>query len=172
MIRTIFLALVFLPFIAVAQKTDIFIKLVDASGKQFNGDATLKGYEKQLGVITVSSTGKNNTQLLFTMPITGASADLKRSMANGEVLQSGILTVTKPDPASGKPLLVYTIKMENIKVTACGETIGCNNLQNTATTLTATRIGWTYYQANANGTQSISRKYGYDASTGLEWTNF
>jgi type VI protein secretion system component Hcp len=172
MIRSIILAFILLPFIAVAQKTDIFIKLVDASGKQINGDASLKGYERQIGVVTVSSAGKNNMQLLFTMPITGASADLKRSMASGEVLQSGILTVTKLDPAFGKPLIVYTIKMENIKVNACSETIGCNNMQNTATTLTATRIGWTYYQTNPNGTQSVSRKYGYDATTSLEWTNF
>jgi hypothetical protein len=38
--------------------------------------------------------------------------------------------------------------------------------------ITATRIGWTYYQTSPNGAQTVSRKYGYDANTGQEWTNF
>jgi hypothetical protein len=38
--------------------------------------------------------------------------------------------------------------------------------------ITATRIGWTYYQIDATGRSGISRKYGYDSETGKEWTNF
>ncbi len=170
--RTIICFLLLLPAIAFAKKTDIFFKLTDAAGKQINGDASGKGFEKQLGVFTVTSGGKNNTQLAFSMPITGASAELKRSMANGEVLLNGLLTVTKADPGMGRPAMVYTIKKEGIRVNACSEAIGCNNVQLSNVTITATRIGWTYYQTSPNGAQTVSRKYGYDSDSGKEWTNF
>lgn len=168
----IFFLLFLFPALGFAQKQDIFIKITDASGKQINGDATTKGFEKQLGVLTVNTAGKNNTQLLFSMPITGASADLKRAMATGEVLLTGLVTVTRLDATMGKPVIVYTIKMENMRVNACSESIGCNNTQTTNSAITATRIGWTYYQANPNGSLTVSRKYGYDSGTGQEWTNF
>ncbi len=169
--RTIIIALFLLPLAVTAQKQNIFIKLNDASGKQINGDASIKGYERWLGLFTVANGGKNNTQVNFTMAITGAAADLKRVMASGELL-SGLLHVTQVDPSSGRPMLVYTIKMEGIRVNTCGEAVGCNNAMGTTTTMTATRIGWTYYQTAASGVQNISRKYGYDAATGGEWTNF
>lgn len=169
--RTIILFLFFLPFAAVAQKQNIFLKLNDASGKQIAGDAFVKGYERWLGLFTVANGGKNNTQVNFSMAIAGASADLKRLMASGELL-SGQLNVTQVDPSSGRPVLVYTIKMEGIRVNTCSEAVGCNNAMGTTATITATRIGWTYYQQDASGRSAVSRKYGYDGDTGGEWTNF
>jgi len=169
--RKFIFILLFAPIFCFAQKQTIFLKLTDAGGKQINGDGTLRGFERQLGIITLSSAGKNNTQQLFTMPVTGASADLKRVMASGELL-SGLLTVTQSDPSMGKPMIVYTIKMEDIRVNACSESIGCNNAMSTAAAITATRIGWTYYQTAPNGVQTVSRKFGFDAGSGKEWTNF
>ncbi|MGZ5220134.1 MAG: hypothetical protein ACXWC7_08650 [Chitinophagaceae bacterium] len=46
--------------------------------------------------------------------------------------------------------------MEKIKVTSCNESMGCNTVMTTSVTLQATRIGCTYYQTNATGTQTIS----------------
>jgi hypothetical protein len=62
--------------------------------------------------------------------------------------------------------------MEGIRINACSESVGCNNTMGSNVVITATRIGWTYYQYNSKGTQTVSRKYGYDANTGQEWTNF
>jgi hypothetical protein len=42
----------------------------------------------------------------------------------------------------------------------------------TTVTLQATRIGWTYYQTDRAGTQVVTNKYGFDAETGGQWTNF
>jgi type VI protein secretion system component Hcp len=125
-----------------------------------------------LYALTVGSAGKNNTQVTFSMNITGASADLKRAMTNGETLQSGLVTVTQLNPSMGRPMVVYSIKIEEIKVNACSESMGCNSAMTTSATITATRIGWTYYQNNPNGTQTVSRKYGFDSASGKEWTNF
>jgi hypothetical protein len=36
----------------------------------------------------------------------------------------------------------------------------------------ASRIGWTYYQGGRTGTQTISRKFGWDSESKTEWTNF
>lgn len=168
--RTTIFILLFIPFIVAAQKQDVFIRLTDANGAQIKGDAFVKGFERTMLAITTNSSGKNNTQFSFTMNVTGASADLKRAMNNGEFLSSGLVTVTQP--AVNKPLVVYTIKMEKIRVTFCGESMGCNSAMTTSVTLQATRIGWTYYQTNANGSQTVSNKYGFDAEMGGAWTNF
>lgn len=168
--RTIIFILFLMPIIAAAQKQDVFIRLADANGVQIKGDATLKGFENCMQALTTNSGGKNNTQLSFTMNVSGASADLKKAMNGGEFLSSGLVTVTQP--AAGRPSIAYTIKMEKIKVTSCNESMGCNNVMTTAVTLQAGRIGWTYYQTNATGAQTVSNKYGYDAEAGGPWTKF
>lgn len=170
--RTIILSLLLLPFTLAAQKTDVYLKLTDAAGQQIRGEAFAKGYERSIAVLSFNSGGKNNSQLTFTMSISGASADLKRAMGNGSLLTNGQLTVTQPNPNGGLPVIAYTIKMEAIKVNSCSESMGCNNVLTTNTVLTATRIGWTYYQTSPNGSQTVSRKYGFDSATGGEWTNF
>ena len=169
--RTLILSLLLLPFTLAAQKSDVFLKLTDASGQLIKGDATAVGFEKTIYVLSFTSAGKNNTQLNFTMSVNGASADLKKAMANGSLLQNGVLTVAQII-SGGKPAISYTIKMEGIKVNSCSESMGCNNVITTNTVLTATRIGWTYYQTSPSGVQTVSRKYGFDTATGSEWTNF
>jgi type VI protein secretion system component Hcp len=169
--RTIILMMLAMPFLSFAQKQDVFIKLTDAGGKLLNGDAVVKGFERNIQAQSTSSGGKNNTQFSFTMSISGVSADLKRTMNNGEQLLSGIVTATQTN-GTGAPAVVYTIKMEKIKVNSCAELMGCNGVTTTSVTLTATRIGWTYYQQGRNVALTVSNKYGYDAETGGAWNNF
>jgi type VI protein secretion system component Hcp len=171
LMRNFIWLLLLLPFTSVAQKTDVYIKLTDATGQQIKGDVITKGFERNIGALSFASSGKNNTQLSFTMSIGGAAADLKRAVASGSLLLNGVLTVVQSN-GSGMPIVSYTIKMENIKVNSCAEAMGCNNVLTTTTVLTATRIGWTYYQTSPNGAQTVSRKYGFDSDTGREWTNF
>ena len=169
--RTIILAFLLLPFVAAAQKTDVYLKLTDASGQPIKGDVVVKGFERSIGVFSFSSGGKNNSQLSFNMSVNGAAADLRRAMGSSSILPNGTLTVTQPS-GSGAPAISYTIKMENIRVTNCTDQMGCNGVMNTTAVITATRIGWTYYQTDASGRPTVSRKYGFDNDTGREWTNF
>ncbi|HNV27947.1 MAG TPA: type VI secretion system tube protein Hcp [Cyclobacteriaceae bacterium] len=170
--KTIILLLRIIPTISLSQKTDVFVKLTDAKGVQIMGEATLKGFERWIGATTISSGGKNNTELSFTMAVSGVSSDLKRALANGELLLNGQVTVLSPNPTTGYPVTSYTIKMETIAVTFCSEAMGCNNVMTTSVNLRATRIGWTYYQIGKAGAQTISKKFGWDADTQSEWTNF
>jgi type VI protein secretion system component Hcp len=167
--RTIILMLMLSPLFIFSQKTDVFIKLTDAKGQQIKGEAVMKGFEKWIGATTITSGGKNNTQLSFTMTVNGASADLKRAMANGELLVSGQVTVLSPTQTGGGPALSYSIKMEKISLSSCFEAMGCNSAMNTTVLLQATRIGWTYYNT---GTQTVSRKFGWDTESNKEWVNF
>lgn len=170
--RTIIFVLLFTPILSIAQKADVFIKLTDAKGQQIKGESVAKGFEGWILAATTSSTGKNNTQFSFTMNISGASADLKRAMASGELLMTGQVNVMNTNFSTGAPKPVYIIKMGKIKVLTCSETMGCNNAMNTSVILQATRIGWTYYQTDRTGALTVSNKYGYDAETGAEWKNF
>jgi type VI protein secretion system component Hcp len=171
--RTIILLLLFSPLFSLAQKTTVFIKLTDARGQQIRGEGMEKGMERWIGATSISSAGKNSTQLSFTMVVNGASADLKRALSTGEFLLNGQVSVLAPNQASGIPALSYSIKMERIAVTACYEAMGCNNIMNTTVSLQATRIGWTYYNINgAGGAQTVSRKFGWDAEKQAEWTGF
>lgn len=169
--RTIILMLLLSPLFSFAQKQDVFLKLTDANGLQIKGDAVTKGYEKSIAVLSFAQAGKNNSQLSFSMNISGAGADLKKAMNNGSLLQNGTLTVTQLS-GSGIPAITYTIKMENIQVNSCSESMGCNGVMTTTTVLTAGRIGWTYYQTDNTGRTSVSRKYGFDIQSGKEWSNF
>lgn len=170
--RTIIFLLLILPIMTAAQKTDVFIKLTDARGQQIKGDAVLKGFERWIAATSITSGGKNNTQLSFTMAVSGASADLKKAIANGEVLMNGQVSVTSPNTSFGAPVISYTIKMENVSVSSCFEAMGCNSTMNTTVILQATRIGWTYYDQSRTGAQTVSRKFGWDNASGKEWTNF
>jgi len=170
--RTIIFLLFLIPFFATAQKQDVYIRLIDANGKQVNGDAVTKGFEKWMQGLSTSSGGKSNTQFSFTMNITGASADLKRALANGEFLMNGQVNVMQTINGAYTPQPVYFIKMEKIRVLSCAEAMGCNGVMTTTVSLQATRIGWTYYQTGKTGAPSVSNKFGYDAETGGSWTNF
>ena len=168
--RTIILLVLMLPLLTTAQKTNTYLNLTDAGGQQIKGDAVVRGFERCLGLFSFTAAGKNNSQLSFNMSVSPAAADLKKAMSTGALLINGTLTVTQPGP--GAPIILYTIKMENIRVNSCAESMGCNGVMNTVTNLTATRIGWTYYQQDARGASTVSRKYGYDNDSGKEWTNF
>jgi len=170
--KTIILILLLAPFLAFSQKSYIFIKLTDARGQQIKGESSEKGYEKWLQASTANSSGKNNTTVSFMMSISGASADLKRALTNGEFLIDGQVAFTALVPSVYRLVLTYTIKMENISVLSCEESVGCDGVMNTAVTLQATRIGWTYYQAGKTGAPVVSKKYGWDAGNNKEWTNF
>ncbi len=78
----------------------------------------------------------------------------------------------KLDGNTGRPVTSYTIKMENIGVLACLESMGCNNAMATSVSLQAARIGWTYYQLDKSGMLNISQKYGWDAEANTAWNNF
>jgi type VI protein secretion system component Hcp len=117
--KTLIFLLLLTPFISLSQKTDVYVKLTDAKGQQIKGDAVVKGFERWIGATTISSGGKNNTVLSFTMPVSGASADLKRALATEELLLTGQATVLSPNQTGGGPIISYTIKMENIIVSSC-----------------------------------------------------
>ncbi len=169
--RTLMLSLLFFPFAVLAQKTESYLKLNNTAGQLIKGNAVAKGFEKSITAQSFSSSGKNNTQLTFSMAVSPAAAELKTAMGSGSLLPNGTLTVTQAGNL-GAPNILYIIKMENIKVNSCAESMGCNGAITTSTVITATRIGWTYYQADAAGKWTVSRKYGYDSETGKEWTNF
>ena len=168
--RTIIFLLLLLPLLSFSQSQQVFIKLTDNSGQLIKGDAVLKGFERAIEAITMNSTGKNNTQLDFTMQVTGASADLKNAMVTGRLLSSGEVSVITPNLAAVTKL--YTIKMEEITVLSCAETMGCNSTVTTTVSLRATRIGWTHYSQNKTGATVVSRKFGWDSVAGVEWSSF
>ncbi len=169
--RTVIFLLLLIPAMSFAQRQDVYVKLTDSQGSQIKGDAVTRGFERWMQALTVNSGGKNNTQLSFTTTISGASAELKKAIANGEWLMNGQVSVMQVAGGESQKA-AYIIKMEKIKVLSCSEMMGCNGVMTTSVTLQATRIGWTYYQTNKMGTQVVSNKYGYDAETGGQWTNF
>ncbi|MBI1343683.1 MAG: hypothetical protein GC171_12175 [Terrimonas sp.] len=169
--RTFIFILLSVPSFLFSQTSAVFIKLTDAKGTPVNGDVVTRGFEKSIRALTLSNTGKNNTQLNFTMPVTGAGAALKSAMAGNEQLLNATVFVMV-NGMNGTLQTSYTIKMERISVVSCSESMGCNNAMTTAVTLQATRIGWTYYTTDRAGNTTVSQKYGFDAATGKPWTNF
>lgn len=160
--RTIIFILALSPFFSFSQtNSSVFIKLTDAKGNPIKGESKDIKFKDWIHSASISSGGNNNTQLTFTMQISGASADLKKAMTTNEWLLNGEVDVTKPGE---RPVTLYIIKMEKIKVLSYAETTG-----SAAVTLQATRIGWIYYSMNNKGEQTESKRYGWDAETNKEW---
>jgi type VI protein secretion system component Hcp len=170
--RNLMFIFLLMPLFMVAQKQDVLIKVVDVNGQQIKGDALIKGFERWINALSIASGGKNNNQLNFSTAIGASSADFKRAMANGELLTSAQVTVLASTQNSMMPVILYTIKLEKIRVSACSEVMGCNAAMNTTVTFQATRIGWTYYEQSKTGIQTVSRRFGWDAENNKEWTNF
>ena len=171
--RTLLFILLMIPGLCFSQSAYVFIKLTDANGIQVKGDVITKGFERTIRAWTTSSSGKNNTQFSFTMPVTGAGAIFKKAMDNGELLLNATVSVMAVNRATSNLQPSYTIRMEGIRVTACAESMGCDAKMTTSVSMSATRIGWTYYTEDKSGTGVVvSQKYGFDASTGMAWNNF
>lgn len=169
--RTLIFILALSPFFGFSQSNDVVIKLMNANNQQIKGGSTFEKYRDWIYTSSINSGGNNNTQLTFTMGVNPASADLKKAMATGEFLSNGLVSVNKQGSSGGKPIVVYTIKMEKIKVLSCIETM-VNRITTTTVVLKAARIGWTYYTMTNTGVTTVSRKYGWDAEANKEWTNF
>lgn len=168
--KKLLLILLMLPIMALAQKSDVYINLTNASGTPIKGDAVTRGFEKWIQGLTITSGGKNNTQVNFTMNIGGSVAELQKAMLSGELLSIGQISVMQSGTYT--PITQYMIKMERIKVLECYNTMGCNGVMTTTVTLQPVRIGWTYYSTGKSGLQTVSNKYGYDLDAGGAWNNF
>jgi len=169
--RNIILILLLTPVFSFAQTSTVYIKLTDASGQLIKGEAIAKGFERTIQAGSTSAAGKNNTQFSFTSTVSGASADIKKAMATGQLLATAEVIAVIPN-GMGAPQLSYTIKMEQVSVLSCTESMGCNGIMNTVVSLQATRIGWTYYTQNRSGAVAVSRKFGWDTAANAEWNNF
>ena len=170
--KTLIFFLLLIPSLVFSQTSYVFIKLSDAKGNQITGDANTRGFERTIRGLTTASSGKNNTQFDFTMPVTGAAATLKSALANLEQLLNAMVYVLTPNPSTGALQYSYTITMQDIRVIYCAESMGCNNMTTTGVSLVATRIGWTYYTTDRSGNAVVSQKYGFDSQTGGAWSNF
>ena len=169
--QTIFFFLLMLPLLGYSQDSKVFIKLIDQSGRQITGECTVKGFERWIQAETMNSSGKNSTQLSFTMPISSSSGTLKSYSTSGNKINSGQISVMANN-GFGTLVPSYIISMEKINVLGCAESMGCNGVMSTAVILQTTRIGWTYYQSSKSGMQTVANKYGWDAETNTAWTNF
>lgn len=170
--RTLILFLLFLPLSFFLKGQNVYVKLIDPNGTLIKGDAVDRGFEGTIRAFTITNGGKNNTQVTFTMSISGASASLKKAMTTGMFLLNGMITVLEQSTGSYAPKPAYTITMEKIKVISCTESLGCNGVMTTSVIIQATRTGWTYYQRARDGSWVLANKYGYDAETGAEWKGF
>lgn len=166
----ILIAMFAAPFIMAGQTSSVYIKLTDAGGKQIKGTSTMRGFENCIIAQTLATAGKNNSQVNFTMEVSGASGELKRLLGTGEYLTNGMLTVISI--SGGRAITQYKINMEKMRVTACSESMGCNNVMTTTVVLQAMRIGWTYYQQDRTGNSTVSSKFGYDLESGKSWEGF
>ncbi len=176
--RYLLFAALLLPALAFSQQTTTYLKLNDANGIQIKGTAFVKGFEAQIVVTSMVSDpgnqkngGKPSNTITFTMPVSGATADLRRSINSGKPLSSGDLTSLVSSQMSA-PSITFRIRMEQVTVVSLVDAIGCNGVMNTTVVLEAERMGWTYYNTNKGGASIVSNKYGWDARAGKEWTGF
>lgn len=170
--RILFIFLFCWPAGLWAQSNPVYVYLTDARGQLIRGESVVCGYENWIQALTLAQGGKYNSQISFTMNVSGSAGLLKQSMNQRERLSTGRIVVMEIDRASGQLRPKYTINMEQIVVLGCAESMGCNSAMTTTVSLQATRVGWTYYQTGRNGMTVVSSKSGWDLSTNSAWNNF
>lgn len=168
----IFLLLIGFSAVCFGQEEQVYMKLYNAEGKMIAGNVTIQRFEGAIQALTLSSSGDHNTELTFTMPVSGASARLKGMQANREELLTGTISAMRVNEQNGTLQPNYIIKMEKVTIITCTDSKGSGGSTVTNVVLKATRIGWTYYTSDRSGKSVISQKYGWDSSTGQSWNNF
>lgn len=161
--------LICLPLAVFSQKnTKTFGKFINSDGLVIKGSSVERGYEWQFVIQNlVANSSNNNTIVSFDTP-TGQGIAAFRDLANGKnKLQKGEITITVN--GIDRRIVSYKISMQDIAVTGCSD--DANTLL-THITLNATRIGWTYYDADRMGRTTVSSKTGWDSEKNSQWTNF
>lgn len=163
--------LILLPAIAFSQKNNAYINLTNTNGLPIKGNSVARGFERQIEAYPFQTNSANNdTRISFTMPVGPASGELRAAITSKQLLPKGEVTVTTR--SSDRSVIVYKIKMENIKVESCDDVKDGSGQMVTQVALRAVRIGWTYYTTNRSGVQTVSGKNGWDSEKSVEWTSF
>ena len=183
--KSTFFLLAFLLFYigAHAQGYSIFVKIIDANGKQINGEVADKGYENQIAATNFGQENINCTtvtggapcsgksgRFIFNMVINKSLPLLKKALFSTEHLTSIDIIFRKP--GSSTPFTYYKIRLENVIVTHITDAADLINSVKNQVELDAARFGWTYIYQSANGGTDTPIKFGWDIISNTEWTGF
>jgi len=170
--RTLILAALLLPCIAFSQKSETYLSITD-NNIPVKGTATKGGYEGFIAITSLQAEGistkptmRGTDQVTFSMPVSTASADLKRALFRGVALPRCEFTILS---ANNQDQILCKIKLEDIYVNSCSDEVGANGVLYTSVVLSASRIGWAYFGPGNAGPNTIIRKFGWDTMKNGEW---
>lgn len=147
-------------------KQQTFLQFTDPSGKAIRGSSTSRGYENQIIATSFSGVTTGNQQVQFTMPSGAASATLASLQTGKQKLSRALFTITVMGESGLN--VINTVHLEDIRILSVHDANG-----STTVSLSASRIGTTYYQYDRKkGTRTISGKTGFDYTTKQPWNGF
>lgn len=139
---------------------------------KFTGGSTVKGYEKQVQIIELSTNGQNqNTTVNFKFSPCAASADFLAHTQLGKPIAQGQMDVLEKNPYNPAfTRIKYKIYFEDARILSCNDTKACNNVMATTVALGPQRICWIYYNYDVNGKLLGNTSNGFDIKTGQPWS--
>ncbi|MBN8652739.1 MAG: hypothetical protein J0L67_15005 [Cytophagales bacterium] len=143
------------------------------SPTKFIGNATNKGYEQQVEIIEVTTTGQSRgTTVSLKFSPCPASADFITHTQLGKLISKGQVEILEKNPSNPAFTRVkYKIYFEDARINSCTDTKACNNQMATTVTLNPQRICWLYYNYEpASGKISGTTTNGFDLKSGQAWT--
>lgn len=165
-----------------SQVIEIFVKVIDASGTQINGESA---DIKHLNEIVTTSFGQENINcstitggapcagkpghFIFNMGISKSLPLLKKALYNTEHLTSIDIVFRK---SGGAPFEFYKIRLENVIVTHITDAADITSSVKNQVEVDAARFGWTFIPQKSDGSGDIPVKFGWDITSNIVWTGF
>jgi hypothetical protein len=143
------------------------------SPTKFIGNAAYRGYEQQVEIIEVTTSGQSRgTTVTLKFSPCSASADFITHTQLGKIISKGQVEILERNPASPAfNRIKYKIYFEDARINSCTDTKACNNQMATTVTLNPQRICWLYYNYDqTSGKMSGTTTNGFDLKSGQSWT--
>ena len=175
--------LLFLSF-SNASKAQIFVKIIDGSNNQIDGESLDAKHPKEINATTFGqeNTGCASTPVgsgggtacggtvghfIFNMNLNASVPLLNKALFSGTHLRSADIVFRK---SGGAGTEYYKIHLESVTISHVTNSIDPGGLITVQVELAANKMGWTYIPQDQTGAPGTPVKFGWDTTTRSVWS--
>ena len=168
-----------------ASKAQIFVKIIDGSGNQIDGESIDARHPKEINATTFgqentgcaatpigsgggSACGGTAGHFIFNMNINASVPLLNKALFTGAHLRSADIVFRKSGTSGTE---YYKIHLESVLISHVTNSADpATGLITVQVELAADKMGWTYTPQDATGAPGTPVKFGWDTTTRSAWS--
>jgi type VI secretion system Hcp family effector len=165
-----------------SQVSEIFVKVIDATGTQIIGGSTVAAHPNEIITTSFGQENINCSTITGGSPCSGKPGHfifnmitdksiplLKKALYNTEHLISIDIVFRK---IGATPFEYYKIRLENVIITHITDAGDLSTGSKNQVEVDAAKFGWTYIMQKSDGSPDTPVKFGWDITTNTAWTGF